>query len=436
MPIINPFIRRVCYRCYRPITLADCALIVNPGRDVDDLGQTVAPAVLRQPSTGMRRYLSFVYAPSETSFYQEIMWKCPHCDYLLPYNIISTKSFIVGVIGARSAGKSHLIAKMFVCLQKLSDDRISAINIVNTRNEQQGRERYRNWLEGDRQLNPTEKRLPDPLVFRISNSDGSLTNLIISDFHGEMFIDNAEMRTEEAVLFVSNVDGFIMLIDPTKIDIIHDQLPLWMQDDSRHNDIPEHVTILNNLTQTLQLRSIPHKIAQFFKISVTSLKPTLFVVSKADTLRFIRNAQNTILSDFQDTNCSIDMCDPAIRSWMTDDLNAQAYMNQSTHYQPHRFAVVSATGNQVFVDGIFVDGQFDRELIDNRVNGLLSWLYRQHVKISPVMRFIQLFRYSNEPGALPHASIRSARRIMIVIASILVIFCLSAFAAGIASALR
>jgi hypothetical protein len=435
MPIINPFIRRVCYRCYRPITLADCALVVNPGRDVDDLGQTVAPEVLRQPSTGIRRYLSFVYAPSETSSYQEIMWKCPHCDYLLPYNIVSTKSFIVGVIGARSAGKSHLIARMFVCLQQLSDDRISAINIVNTRNEQQGRERYRDWLVGDRQLNPTEKHERNPLVFRISNRDGSLTNLIISDFHGEMFIDNAEMRTEESVLFVSNVDGFIMLIDPTNIDIIHDQLPLWMQEEPRHNDIPEHVTILNNLTQTLQLRSIPHKIAQFFKISVTSLKPTLFVVSKADTLLFIRNARNTILSEFRDTNRTIDMCDPAIRSWMTDDLNAQAYINQSTHYQPNRFAVVSATGNQAF-DGLFVDGQFDGLMIDNRVNGLLSWLYRQHVNISPVMRFIQLFRYSDEPGSLPHASVRRARRIMIVIASILVIFCLSAFAVGIASALR
>jgi hypothetical protein len=446
MPVINPFLRRVCYRCYAPIRLQDCDIVDDQASEFDELGQiTIAqpirpkvdayrrskwreyiasassngsspPAAIAQQileffQTTWKRLLRTFYIPPLNSFNPKIpTWRCPYCGYLLPYNISHVPSTIIGVIGARSSGKTHLIARMVMSLPELPNlaEEINSVNISNEKTQLIIHNRYGGYITSNGMLPTTKLHTSDedpefdPIVYQIVNSDNTETNLVVGDYSGEAFAVTGNMQRMAA--YIRNIDGFVILIDPVTIPKLRDELPLWIRGESRQ--IGDINAVIGNLTGLLENENnILCRLAKFLGLPITTFKPAMFVISKADILHYISNARqaNGVYIQFKNDQLTIDDRDATIRQWLSQHLQLQGFINQSKQYQPSRYALTSATGITA-LNGEFGNGLSDNTL-NKRTNELLYWLYQQHRKYSLLDRFARALQLVNQPDYYKNSNI-------------------------------
>src|SRR5947209_3546913 len=97
-----PFTKILCPSCFEESYLGDCRIVsgITPGKVLTDPSKTVFARMHIQPLDG--------------PFYTKELAhrECPHCRYLLPFNIERVPNISIVIVGDNSSGKSHYIAAL------------------------------------------------------------------------------------------------------------------------------------------------------------------------------------------------------------------------------------------------------------------------------------------------------------------------------------
>ncbi len=160
---------------------------------------------------------------------------CPrheHSPRDLPFSAGRQESLLIGLIGARSSGKTHYIASLINRLEKDTGEDFSASLMHSTDDTP---DRYRREFEkplfGERkQLQKTIAAQPSPLIYDLT-FDGALwgeernraVTLTLYDTAGENL--SHARSIEQFVQYIRVASGIIFLVDPLQIDTVRQSVP-------------------------------------------------------------------------------------------------------------------------------------------------------------------------------------------------------------------
>src|SRR5438067_10145323 len=105
LPLLDKFnISRLCPFCIKEFYPGDSEII-----------STTTGKVLKPAPRGWQRYKARISPEPLTghAYTKELACrKCPHCSYLLPFNIERVRNFSIAVVGDTSSGKSWYLAAL------------------------------------------------------------------------------------------------------------------------------------------------------------------------------------------------------------------------------------------------------------------------------------------------------------------------------------
>ncbi len=191
-----------------------------------------------EPQTGRHGLLSRIRGlppqpPMDSSGKRLTRKLCPNpmCRQDLPWTAGTQESLLIGLVGAKSSGKTHYITSLIRRLQtQVGDD----LSMSCTHCTDDTRRRYNNEfykpLFQDKTVFPQTVGTPPPLIYDLT-FDGSLWNsgelrsvaLVLYDTAGENFNDPQNVRTTVQHLRIAS--GVIFIIDPLQVQAIRDAVP-------------------------------------------------------------------------------------------------------------------------------------------------------------------------------------------------------------------
>jgi hypothetical protein len=217
--------------------------------------------------------------------------ECPHCNYLLPYNIESVEAKSIVVVGDTYSGKSHFIAAL---IRQIQDGLIQNPNhstrfvCLTPKVLEKYTQNYLNALFKKKEVllgtQPAAPATPiEPLIYELivkksPAHPAKKTNLILYDASGEDYA-NAD-RLVQYTHYVLNASGMIFLADPVSMPDILDRLPLHLQNQPvtgrRASDV------LNSTIQLLERKRGLEPGSAFMQM------PIAITLSKSDLLKYLR----------------------------------------------------------------------------------------------------------------------------------------------------
>lgn len=156
---------------------------------------------------------------------------CPACRQELPFTAGAQESMIIGLIGAKSSGKSHYVASLVKRVQEqVCHDLQAALIPMSDETQQRYQTEFYEPLFGNGLELPLTVGAPPPLVYDLTLS-GRLWNeernravtLTLYDTAGENF-DRAE-TVRQMVKYLRVASGIIFLIDPLQVPAVRESLP-------------------------------------------------------------------------------------------------------------------------------------------------------------------------------------------------------------------
>lgn len=376
MPLINPFHKQLCLFCFEPFSLRDCAVVSS--QTIDPTTQTYQ--VLRAAPQGLTRALAQVYVgPLDRPQYMRELatWRCPNCGELLPYNVTTTPSYVIGVIGGRAAGKSHYIATLIQALSEqgvMSQFRWSEFSGATGEVSRRFASEYAQPLFQERaELLPTpparSQRPYKPLIYTLTSraaNNGEAprsVNLVLFDVSGEQFSSDAEIA--RFAPFVPYAAGFILLVDPLTMSGVVPRLPAHL----RPLTVPGEraVVVLEHLIRIIRR----HK---RLDDGTPIAAPLVVTVAKSDLLKYVLpNLGRHPLLEAPDYSQGFDLAVFRALSEQIEDLclslDGPRLIELARIFTRHAYSAVSATGH-----GPNAEGYFGRSVNPIRSLDPLLWL--------------------------------------------------------------
>jgi hypothetical protein len=164
---------------------------------------------------------------------------CPHCHCQIPDSMLKYKNYIIAIIGAKEAGKSHYLAVLIDQLKKLdtynSNFNIFIESISNKTINRYNNSFYRPIFKNKHTIPPTMPALADynvtiPLVYSL-HIEHKILNLfpvidililVFFDTAGEDLNDSDTMSIVNKYIYRSK--GIILLIDPLQLATVRAKL--------------------------------------------------------------------------------------------------------------------------------------------------------------------------------------------------------------------
>ncbi len=146
---------------------------------------------------------------------------CPRCDHDWPRNIEDTDNFIIAIVGAQGAGKSHYLAVLIHELKHRVGARFhAALSAADDQTRDRYLKHYGQYLYDDHlRIPPTARGKTEPLIYHLvfARSVGiqRVVTLIFFDAAGEHFDD---VRTMERYnRYLARASGILCLLDARQL---------------------------------------------------------------------------------------------------------------------------------------------------------------------------------------------------------------------------
>jgi GTPase SAR1 family protein len=290
----NPFRAVQCPFCFEVYYPGECAIwsSVNNKELVEAPKQSWKKAFRRIAPIRLSGKKEYVYELAQR--------KCPHCGELLPTNMDDPRveNYIIAIVGAAAAGKSHYIAAAIRELREQAQHLVGYTELTADRTTQKEYlDNYYGPLFREKRhipynrptFDPTRKPLvyrmtlpvpgPEPIVRNV--------NLFLYDAAGEQIVnENQAVRYSRYLLHASAI---IFLADPQKMDGIVRNLPFHLRPAPPGPNDPQGVDkamdVLNNV---LGLITRMKGLAPGTPLSL----PIAVTVSKSDILKSLSGLAN------------------------------------------------------------------------------------------------------------------------------------------------
>ncbi len=280
---------RICPNCAQPFYPGECNIV----------SQITAGKIIKAAPTGWlerqraRRYPEPLVGDK---YVNELACReCPHCKYLLPYNIESVDARSVVVVGDTYSGKSHYLAALirqiqagqvhnpnqstrFVCLTPKVFDKYNQYYLDTL---------FKKKEVLDATQPATAQKPNEPLVYELIVKKSPAhparkTNLILYDASGEDYANPD--RVVQFGRYVLTAAGIVFLADPVSMPDILDRLPPHLQNQSATGRRASDV--LNSIIQLLERK---HGLEPGSRMIRTPIAITL---SKSDLLKYLRGVSD------------------------------------------------------------------------------------------------------------------------------------------------
>ena len=287
---------------------------------------------------------------------------CPHCGYLLPYNIESVENKSIVVVGDTYAGKSHYLAALiyqieeglmqsahqnirFVCLTEDVRQKYTADYLDRLFKKKQ-------VISATQPADPTKPNLPLIYELTIKKSQAHLPkriNLILYDASGEDYA--TQERLVQYSRYVLNANAIIFLADPVSMPNILDRLPPHLQ--NQPATARKAAAVFNSVLQLFERNLGVQAGSRLVRI------PIAITLSKSDLLKYLRGINDPYrfltnpsygyidgvdLEDFQ-------IIDHEVRE-LLEEFGDRTLL-QTTQALNTQFFAVSATGTPPKMDGTY-----------------------------------------------------------------------------------
>lgn len=211
--------------------------------------------------------------------------RCPHCGYLLPYNIERVDDNIsIAIVGDTYSGKSMYLASLLYCMKErwMSNHTFTQMESLTRDVEQVFDHEYLIPLFGIKTtLDLTwgsVTTLVRPLIYELtfrapSKNQEKKVNLIFYDSAGEDYV--RQERMEQFARYVLRASAIIFLVDPCNITEMNSRLPNHLQPRISHHCPSYHL-----LTSTIEL-------LEKYGPSVFRSAPLAVMLSKSDLLNYV-----------------------------------------------------------------------------------------------------------------------------------------------------
>jgi hypothetical protein len=286
--------------------------------------------------------------------------KCPHCGYLLPYNVERAERLNIAIVGDVTSGKSHYIAALIQQIQQgklLRPDQQITFRTLTREREQQYTDEYFKPLFEQKQVIPFNQRATDathkPLIYELSVKQADdrpprSVNLTIYDTSGEDYV--LQDRLVQYGRFVLSANAIIFLADPVTMPEIRDKLPSHIDYSTARgqsatvalNAIIELLERYRNKTTGSRLNSIP--------IAITLSKSDLlkYLTPISQQYSFMKPHMHKGGIDLKD----LDTVDREVRKVLTD-FGDPTLLPAAKSFSRLKFFATSATGYSPDEDGYF-----------------------------------------------------------------------------------
>lgn len=287
--------------------------------------------------------------------------ECPHCSYLLPYNIESVENKSVVVIGDTYAGKSHYLAAL---IQQIEDGQVQGpdqymrfVCLTEDVRQEYARDYLDRLFKNKKVINQTQPAIQNkrnrPLIYEITIKKSRThlpkhINLILYDASGEDYADPE--RLVQYSSYVLNASAIIFLADPVSMANILDRLPPHLQNQPAAR---KATAVLNSVLQLFERNLGVQAGSRLVRI------PIAITLSKSDLLKYLRgiNDQYGFLTnptygysggvDLED----LELVDQEVRQ-LVEEFGDRTLL-QSTQMLNAQFFAVSATGSSPKMDGTY-----------------------------------------------------------------------------------
>jgi len=224
---------------------------------------------------------------------------CPHCHSVLPHTIGKFNNYIIAVIGAKEAGKSHYLAILIDQIKnKVGPNLDMMLESINDETINRYRNDFYNpiFREG-RIITGTVSALADnkvqrPLVYSLTLMGKDITGkkkikdafvIVFFDTAGEDLNDEDTMSIVNKYIYRSN--GIILLIDPLQLHEVRQKLV-------KNVGLPNINTETGDIiTRTTRLIQKGQNLQETDRISI----PLAIAFSKIDALTNIVDSQSQLL---------------------------------------------------------------------------------------------------------------------------------------------
>lgn len=347
--------KRLCPLCVNEFYPGDCRIISRI------TGKELKPA----PSGGFerrraRRNPESLLGPRYVN--ELASRECPHCGYLLPYNIESVENKSVVVIGDTFAGKSHYLAAL---IHQIEEGQVQGqhqyIRFVCLTNDvrQEYTTNYLDRLFNKKQVisatQPADPTRPNkPLIYEltIKKSQSHMAkciNLILFDAAGEDYA--IQERLVQYSRYVLNASAIIFLADPVSMTNILDRLPPHLQ--NQPATARKAAAVLNSVLQLFERNQGVQAGSRLIKV------PIAITLSKSDLLKYLRGISNPyrfLINPPHGYSGGIDLedlqlVDQEVRQ-LIHEFGDQTLLQTAQTLNAHFFAV-SATGSSPKIDGTY-----------------------------------------------------------------------------------
>ena len=146
---------------------------------------------------------------------------CPRCDHDWPRNLEDTDNFIIAIVGAKGAGKSHYLTVLINELTHRVGARFhAALSAADDHTRDRYRKHYRQYLyDGHQQIPPTPRGKTEPLIYHLAFAKSiglkRVVSLIFFDTAGEHFDDVRTIERHNA--YLQRASGIIYLLDASHV---------------------------------------------------------------------------------------------------------------------------------------------------------------------------------------------------------------------------
>lgn len=293
-PVRNPFETRQCPFCFEKYHLGDCAVWSS----INNVEMVPVPKNIWEK--GVRRFVPTRLIGSKKYVFELARRKCPFCGMFLPLNMDyrHVENYIISIVGAGRAGKSHYIASLINDLRSYGQYLIGYSQFEADGPSQQN---YNNvyyqplYIQKDfiPSTQNTYNPLREPLVYQMlvpapgPEATVRNVNLLFYDAAGEQIVNEQDFTLYSRYLFFSS--AIIFLADPLAMDGIVNQLPFHLRPDPQAvggpSGVDKAIDVLNGvLARINRLRGQEPGSQLPIPLAIT--------LSKSDILRSVQGLAN------------------------------------------------------------------------------------------------------------------------------------------------
>jgi hypothetical protein len=294
---------------------------------------------------------------------------CPNCHYQLPHAYAQGGDQLIGMVGTKASGKSHVIAVLFHELfERVGASYSARVEML----DDDTRERVRTQLlpriyDQGVVLESTvtaavDDRVRRPLGMRLRfGQSQDAVNTVFFDTAGEDLVHDGAVGREAR--YIGRCGALILLIDPLQIQLVRDAIGTSVP---LPDQIVDPSVIVKNVTELMRAESgikAPKKLTQ----------PLAIAFSKLDAIQSLFEEGSPVLAEPPATDrydaAAARSLSALLRAHVVQWLGPEFDQLVSSNYEKSCYFGISALGSQP-VEG----GRLERDVVPHRIADPLLWI--------------------------------------------------------------